>query len=80
MNVTLPIAGSPSYEEPMPVTVLAARVPVTSESAPFDQGRWDAWVTKGRIADAASTETVLTLAVLGVTAAVGAGTVWIFLG
>ena len=81
MNASLPIADSPPYEEPTPVTVPAAsRVPVTFESVPFDQGRWDAWVTKGRLADAAFTEKVRTLAMLGVVVAVAVGAVWIFLG
>ena len=81
MNASLPIADSPPYEEPTPVTVPAAsRVPVAFESVPFDQGRWDAWVTKGRLADAAFTEKVRMLAMLGVTVGIAAGTVWIFLG
>lgn len=81
MNASLPIADSPPYEEPTPVTVLAAsRMPVTLESVPFDQGRWDAWVTKGRLADTAFTEKVRMLAMLGVTIGIGVGTVWIILG
>jgi hypothetical protein len=81
MNASLPIADRPPYEEPTPPTVPAAsRGPVPFESVPFDQGRWDAWVTKGRRADAAITERVRLLAVLGVTLGVAAGTAWIFLG
>jgi hypothetical protein len=85
MNASLPIADSPPYEEPnaghRAVTVPAAsRMPVTFESVPFDQGRWDAWVTKGRVADAAFTEKVRTRALLGVVVAVVAGAVWIILG
>ena len=69
------------YEEPTPVTVLAASsVPVAFENVPFDQGRWDTWVTKGRLADTACTEKVRMLAMLGVTVGIAAGTVWIFLG
>ena len=81
MNASLPIAaGSPS-ELLTPVTVPAAsHVPVAFESVPFDQGRWDAWVTKGRLADAAFTEKVRTLALLGAVVVVAAGTVWIVLG
>jgi hypothetical protein len=78
MNASLPIADSPPYEEPTPVTVPAAsRMPVTFESVPFDRGRWDAWVTKGRLADAGFTEKVRTLALLGVVVAVAAGVVLI---
>ena len=74
-------AGPVPYEEPTPVTVLAARsVPVAFENVPCDQGRWDAWVTKGRLADAAFREKVRMLAMLGVTVGIAAGTVWIFLG
>ena len=81
MNASLPIADCPPYEEPKPVTVPAAsRVPVAFESVPFDQGRWDAWVTRGRLADAAFTEKVRMRAMLGVMVGIGAGTVWIFLG
>jgi hypothetical protein len=81
MNVSLPIADSPPFEEPTPVTVPAAsRMPGTFESVPFDLGRWDAWVTKGRVADAAFTEKVRTLALLGVVVAVAAGALWIILG
>ena len=81
MNASLPIADSPPYEEPTPVTLPAASpVPVAFESVPFDQGRWVAWVTKGRLADAAFTEKVRMLAMLGVTVGIAAGSVWIFLG
>jgi hypothetical protein len=81
MNLSLPIADSPPYEEPTPVTVPAAsRVPVAFESVPCDQGRWDAWVTKGRLADAAFREKVRMLATLAVTVGIAAGTLWIFLG
>ena len=58
----------------------ASRMPVAFESVPFDQDRWNAWVTKGRLADAAFTEQVRMLAMLGVMVGIGAGTVWIFLG
>jgi hypothetical protein len=78
MNASLPIADNPPYEEPTPVTVPAAsRVPVAFESVPFEQARWDAWVTKGRLADAGFTEKVRTLALLGVVVAVAAGVVLI---
>lgn len=80
MNASLLIPDSPPYEEPTPVTVAASHVPVAIDSVPFDQGRWDAWVTKGRLADAAFTEKARTLALLGVVVAVAAGAVWIILG
>jgi hypothetical protein len=57
----------------------ARRVPVAFESVPFDQGRWDAWMTKGRLADAAFTEKARMLAMLGLTVGVAAGTAWMFL-
>jgi hypothetical protein len=80
MNASLPIADSPLYEAPTLTVLAASRVPVAFENVPFDQGRWDAWVIKGRLADAACTEKVRMLAMLGVTVGIAAGTVWIFLG
>ena len=81
MNASLPIADCPLHAEPTPVALPAAsHVPGAFESVPFDQGRWDAWVTKGRRADAAFTEQVRMLAILGVMIGIGAGTVWIFVG
>ena len=81
VDSSLPMTARPPHEEPTPVTMPAARrVPVAFESVPFDQGRWDAWVTKGRLASTAFTEKVRMLAMLGVMVGVAAGTVWIFLG
>ena len=81
MSASLPIADRPPYEESPPVTVPAAsRLPVAFESAPFDQRRWDAWVTKGRLADAAVVQKMRKLAMLGIMAGIAAGTAWIFLG
>lgn len=51
----------------------------TRDDAPFDEGRWNAWVAKGRLADTAFTETLRMLAMLGVTVGIAAGTVWAFL-
>ena len=59
---------------------IAATSPVAFDSVPFDQVRWDAWVTKGRLADAAFTEKVRTLVRLGVAVVGAAGAVWIALG
>ena len=81
MNATLPIAKNPPYQEPTPVTVAAASpIPLTFDSVPFDQVRWDAWVAKGRLADVAFAEKFRTLAILGVAIAVGVGALAIFLG
>lgn len=63
-----------------PVTVPPTSPLDTCDKAAFDQGRWDTWVTKCRLADAAFTKTVRTLAILGVAVAVGVGAVWIILG
>jgi hypothetical protein len=80
MNAPLPIADRPPYEEPTPVTVPAAsRVPLAVESVPFDQGRWDAWVTEGRLADAAFSEKARTLAMIAITVGIGAGIAWMLM-
>ena len=63
--------------------IVDSSLPITARpphEEPFDQGRWDAWVTKGRLADTAFTDKVRMLATLGVMVGIGAGTVWIFLG
>ena len=79
MASSLLITDEPTLEHP--VTLPPTRGPLeTRDHAPFDEERWDAWVAKGRRADRASTEKMRMLAMLGVTVAVAAGTVWIFLG
>lgn len=79
MASSLSITDEPTLEHP--VTLPPTRGPLeTRDNAPFDQERWDAWVAKGRRADAASTEKVRMLAVLGVTIGVVAGAVWIVFG
>jgi hypothetical protein len=81
MNTSLPIADHPPYEQPTPLAVPAAsRVPLAFESEPFDQGRWDAWVTKGRLADAAFTDKARMLAMIAITVGIGAGIVWMLFG
>ena len=68
---------------PTPIAVplpAAGQLPVPFESVPFDERRWDAWVNKGRLADAAFTEKVQTLAKLGVVVAVAAGGLWAIFG
>jgi len=78
MTVSLPIADSPPHDEPMSVTVPSeSRMPVTFESVPLDEGRWDAWRAKGRRADAAFAEKMRTLAFMGVVAAGVVGAFWI---
>jgi hypothetical protein len=81
MNSSLPITDDPTHEQNYPMTLPPTSGPLeTRDSAPFDHGRWDAWVTKGRRADAAFTEKVRMLAMLGITVGIAGGTVWIFLG
>lgn len=81
MNSSLPIAVSPTHRKNDPVPgPLTSRPREMCDNAPFDQGRWDAWVTKGRLADAAFTEKVRTLALLGVTVAAGLGSAWAIFG
>ena len=71
---------SDSRTEPVRDAAAGRRLAETSDNAPFDEGRWDAWVFKHRRADAAFTQKVRMLAMLGVTVGMAAGTVWIFLG
>jgi hypothetical protein len=80
MTLSLPITDDPTHEQNPPVTLPPARRPIETHNAPFDDARWDAWVTKGRRADAAFTEKARMLALLGVTVGIATGTVWIFLG
>ncbi len=80
MTSSLPITDDPTHEPNQPVTLPPPRGPLETHSAPFDDARWDAWVIKGRRADAAFTEKARMLAVLGVTVGIAAGTVWILLG
>ena len=79
MTLSLPVIDDPTHEQDQSMTLPAAG-PLDTHDAPLDEARWDAWVIKGRRADAAFTEKVRMLAVLGVTVGVGAGTVWMFLG
>ena len=48
--------------------------------APDADGRWEAWVTKGRVADRAFVEKVRALFTLGVALAIGAAGLWVILG
>ena len=78
---SLPITADPFPEEPTPGTMPAASgAPQAFESVPFDESRWNAWVNQGRLADTAFKEKMRILAMLGAMGAVGAGTVWVFLG
>jgi hypothetical protein len=81
MSVSLPIAERRHVEQP-PATVLTPPVgaPLTFDTVPLDQSRWDAWVTKGRIADAAFAEKARTLSLVGLVFAVAAGAVWSIFG
>ena len=66
MTLSLPIADRPPHKEP-----------ITFESVPLDEARWNAWRAKGRIADAAFADTMRTLALMGVVAAAAVGIYWI---
>ena len=80
MTSSLPVLDDPAHEQNQLPTPALARGPLETHNTPLDQARWDAWVLQGRRADAAFTERVRMLAVLGVTAGIAAATVWIFLG
>ena len=80
MTSSLPVIDHPTHAQNQFVTLPPARAPLEAHSAPFDEARWNAWVDKGRRADAAFSGKVRTLAVLAVTVGIAAGTVWIFLG
>jgi hypothetical protein len=87
-EVAMPIVDSSSlttfttvHEDPRPANVAPRGRPIVTESsAPFDDGRWNAWVTQGRLADAAFTERMRTLAMLGAAAAMGVVVIWVILG
>ena len=78
MTVSLPIADRPPHDEPTVVVIpLESRLPVTFESVPLDEARWNAWRAKGRLADAAFADTMRTVALMGVVAAGAVGAYWI---
>ena len=78
MTVSLPIADSPPHDEPTSVTIPSeSRMPVTVDSVPMDEGRWDAWREKGRLADAAFAEKMRSVALMGVVVAGAVGAFWI---
>ena len=78
MTVSLPIANSPPHDEPTSVTIPSeSRRPVTFESVPMDEGRWDAWRAKGRLADAAFAKKMWSVALMGVVVAGAVGAFWI---
>jgi hypothetical protein len=74
----------------MNLSLLRARVvvPPVSAAAPLSHaivvpdadGRWEAWVTKGRVADRAFMENVRALFTLGVALAIGAAGLWVIFG
>lgn len=77
MTVSLPIADSPPHE-PTSVTIPSeSRMPVTVESVPMDEGRWDAWRAKGRLADAAFAAKMRSVALMAVVVAGAVGAFWI---
>jgi hypothetical protein len=61
-------------------SVALSPVPRAGDCAPFNEERWDAWVTKGRLADAAFAEKARTMTMLGVAVAIGVATVWMMAG
>ena len=76
MTVSFPIADKPPSDEPTLIP-LESRKPLTFESVPLDEARWNAWRAKGRLADAAFADTMRTLALMGVVAAAAVGVYWI---
>ena len=78
MTVSLPIADSPPHDELTSVTIPSERgMPLTFESVPLDEGRWDAWRAKGRLADAAFAEKMRSVALMGVVVAGIVGAFWV---
>ena len=48
MTVSLPIADSPPHDEPTPSPFRAeSRMPVTFESVPLDERRWERLASQG---------------------------------
>ena len=81
MNSLLSIIDDRHFAQPIPATVPpSSLISVAFESVPFDQARWDAWVTKGHLSDGIFTEKVRTLSLLAVSIAVGAWAAFIALG
>ena len=80
MTSSLPIAHDSIRAQNQPVPLPPARAPIEVQNAPFDEARWDAWVTKGRLANAAFAEKLRTLAMLGGVVVAAAGIAWILLG
>ena len=78
--VSLPVIDDPTHEPHQSVTLPPAPGRLDARDTPLDEAHWDAWVIRGRRADAAFREKLRMLVVLGVTVGVGAGTVWMFLG
>ena len=63
---------------PTSVTIPSeGRLPATYESVPVDEGRWDAWCAKGRLADVAFAEKMRTVALMCVVAGSAVGAFWI---
>lgn len=57
----------------------AGPLPATIDVAPFDQDRWDSWLNKGRLADAALADKFRTMAMLVAAVAAGVVVVWIII-
>ena len=69
---------SPPHEQRTPAPATSRPIG-DDDNARFAEGRWDAWVTKGRIADEAFAEKVRALVTLGIAIAVGAAGLWVIL-
>jgi hypothetical protein len=80
MPSSLPVVDDSTHAQNQSATLPPARGPIDADNASLDEARWNAWVDKGRRADAASSKTLRKLAMLGVTVGVALGTVWLFLG
>ena len=81
MTLSLPIADSLPHDAPTtPASIPSdSRMPLTFESVQLDEGRWNAWRDKGRLADIAFAEKMRSVALMGVVVAGAVGTLWIAL-
>ena len=80
MTASLSVAPDSIPGQTQPVPLAPTRAPLEVHNAPFDDARWDAWVTKGRLANAAFAEKMRTLAMLGGVVVATVGVAWILLG
>ena len=76
MNASLPASRNAATIDQL--TLPHTRREVESvENLPLDEARWDAWVAKGVVADAAFAEKMRALAMLGLAVVGVLGAVWV---